>query len=459
MAGDISAITFEDKTCQLERYTKAYFDCSKSSRANENHFFKNFRNDNPFPVFTRYIFKKEVVPYPYYLFDFKDRTGSLDNTGAMLKPGKTIVLKRKNVGRNTNHFFIWISQSLWEKYLNQTDGKFSSSIHILFHPVGNIGTDYPDYYDESKELQILQKDNQNDNFYKNNKYYDTNFFELGVRYLFKEKQSVLQHRCAISRSDIDPAKTLKDAVDCIPIMLIVPVSGINPYFGDLATAPSLQQVMKAISNFCFEIAQKEKGHKPDSYPTVNKVACSFYSRSGDVAERLITQLPTFIDEFYLFDVMLDKYHIDKNTKKRVTDRTQEEGFKIVWNLFKQWKKDNPNKKIRIYSAYPNSVSFITSELKMSKHEQNLAKFSSFNNQSDRSGNSKYSGLSDGYEIYNADASMSLVCVPTNNFLVYLDETKNSGGFVIDDNYMSDVGHSWFLTRMQTHALFHSGFIR
>jgi len=455
----MSTITFEDKTCYLERYTRAYFDCGKSSRINEAQFFKNFQNNKPFPTFTQRIFKKEDVPYPYNLFDFKDRTGLLDTNNSLIRPGRVIVLKRKNVGKNTNYFFIWLSQSLWDKYLNQSDGKFSSNIHILFHPVGNIGTDYPDYYDEIKELQILQKDNPNDEFYKKNNFYGTNFFELGVRYLFREKQSVLQQRSAILEGARDPGGALSGSDDCIPLMLIVPVSGINPYFGDLANASSFQQILKGISDFCFEIARKEKGNKPDNYPTVGRVACSFYSRSGDVAERLLTQLPTFIDEFYLYDVMLDKYHIDKSTNKRVTDRTQEQGFQIVWHLFKQWKRDGMSKKIRIYSAYPNSVSFIASELKMKKHEENFAKFSSFNGKLDRTGKAKYSGLSDGYEIYSADASISLVCIPTNNFWVYLDETKNSGGFVIDDNYMSDVGHSWFVSRLQTHALFHSGFRR
>lgn len=452
-------ITFEDKTCNLERYTRAYFDCSKSNRINEAQFFNSFQNNKPFPIFNQHIFKRESVLYPYDLFDFKYRTGLLGSNGTLISPGRTIVLKRKNVGRNTNHFFIWFSQSLWEKYLNQADGKFSSNIHILFHPVGGIGTDYPDYYDEVKELQILQKDNPNDNFYRNNKFYGTNFFELGVRYLFTEKQSVLQQRSSILKSDRDPVRALNGSDDCIPLMLIVPVSGINPYFGDLANASSLQQILKSISDFCFEIAQKEKGNKPDNYPTVGRVACSFYSRSGDVAERLITQLPDFIHEFYLYDVILDKYHIDKNTNKRVIDRTQEQGFQTVWHLFKQWKRDSLSKKIRIYSAYPNSVSFIANELKMKKYEENVAKFSSFNGKPDRTGKTKYSGLSNGYEIYSADASISLVCIPTNNFWVYLDETKNPDGFVIDDNYMSGVGHSWFVTRLQTHALFHSGFTR
>jgi len=182
-----------------------------------------------------------------------------------------------------------------------------------------------------------------------------------------------------------------------------------------------------------------------------------------IAEQLLSRQPSFIHEFYLYDVMLDIFHFVKdeqsNKSKKVVDRTQEKGFEKVWMLFKQWKKDSPDKKIRIYSAYSQAVQPIATELRRGVHDENPAPFAAFNNKPDKAGD-VYSNLSNGYEIYNVDKSISLVLVPINNFYHYLDDIESPGGFGIDDNYLKgDVGHSWFIRRLQTHSIFHSGFKR
>jgi hypothetical protein len=461
----MSNISFEDVTCTMGRYTKAYFDCSKSSRMIDDIIYDHFQDQNPFPIFTNYVFKKTTVSFPIELLDYKERKGIRQGRNSIFSPGRILVLKRKNIGQNTNYFFVWVSQSLWSKYLTQNDGKFEVNIHVNFHPVGHINDikQYPPYYDEAKAHKILHIDNPKDSFYKGNNYYFSNFFKLGIRYLFEEKQSVLQHRCAILRSDLNQAGLLNSNHDGIPIMVIVPVSGGAPYFRDLGDAPQFKEITKSVSDFCFELAQKERGVVPaiTNFPAIGRIACSFYSRSGVIAEQLLSRLPDFIHEFYLYDVMLDRFHFvkdEKNKQKKVVDRTQEQGFGIIWSLFKQWKKDNVDKKIRIYSAYGQAVQPIAAELRRSKHDENQGRFSAFNNKPDKAGGT-YSNLSDGYEIYNDDKSVSLVYIPINNFYHYLDDIKSPGGFGVDDNYLKDVGHSWFVRRLQTHSIFYSGFRR
>jgi hypothetical protein len=460
------SISFEDITCTMGRYTKAYFDCSKSSKIIDNAIFSNFQDQNPFPVLTEYVFKKTTVSFPIELFDYKERKGIRQGGNSISSSGRIVVLKRKNIGQNTNYFFIWISQSLLNKYLTQNDGKFEANIHVNFHPVGHINDikEYPPYYDEVKAHKILNIDDPKDSFYKDNNYYWSNFFKLGVRYLFEEKQLVLQHRCSILRSDPNQVNLLNSQQDGIPIMIIVPVSGATPYFGDLGDASKFKEITKAVSDFCFELVQKERGSILPimNFPAIGRIACSFYSRSGIIAEQLLSRSPDFIHEFYLYDVMLDKFHFvmdEKNKRKKVIDRTQEQGFRIVWSLLKQWRKDNFDKKIRIYSAYGQAVQPVAAEMRRSKHDENLGRFSAFNNKPDKAGGT-YSNLSDGYEIYNDDKSVSLVYIPINNFYHYLDDIRSPGGFGVDDNYLKgDVGHSWFVRRLQTHSIFYSGFRR
>lgn len=446
---------FEDRTCSLGRYTAAYFDCAKKSSIVDDKVYAKFKNDLPFPVFTGNIFKSKPGTYPIDLFDYKERTGLRNHKNEIINPGRIIVLKRKNTGRNTNFFYIWISDALWSQFVSKEDGKFGVNVHVIFHPAGHIAEEYPNYYDEKKAEEILKQTDPATQYWKEN------FFELGIRYLFHEKQSVLQHRSAILRSDANPDQLLQSDKDGIPIMLIIPVSGVAPYFGDLGEAPTLKEAISEISNFCFEIAQASRGTflPVPKYPDITRIACSFYSFSGAIAERLLERNPDFINEFYLYDVKVDKTH--KVDKKQVIDRTQEQGFSIVWKLLKNWKKDDPDRKLRIYSAYPTAILPIATQLRSTSHDETPANFFSlYENKPDRTGSGKYSGLTNGYEIYNNDKSISLVSIPLTNFNHYFDKIKNPGGFVMDDNYMAgDTGHSWFIRRLQTHSIYYSGFVR
>jgi hypothetical protein len=74
--------------------------------------------------------------------------------------------------------------------------------------------------------------------------------------------------------------------------------------------------------------------------------------------------------------------------------------------------------------------------------------------------SKYSGLSNGYEIYSTDNSRALVVLPSGNFLIYLstENLKNDGGFRPGGDYEPSLeGHSWFVSRLMSHALYHGAF--
>jgi hypothetical protein len=461
----------EDITFQLGRYTKAYFDTGNIPKTNWDNIFNGYRNNKPFTVFTEYIFKQDIskVNFPVELFDYKNRVGiHKGSNNDFHKHGQIIVLKRKDGDKNiTKYFFIWISYSLWEKFLTKKEGDFEINIHINFHPVGPIGKKYPPYYNEAQDSNILNIDDKNHPFYLKSRtsekaddygWYDQNFFELGVRYLFKEKQSILQHRCSILRTDSDPNNLLNSDKDTIPIMLIVPVSSVTPYFGDFSKASDFKEIIEAISHKCFDLAQKISNIPLKKYPSIKRVACSFYSRSGEVAEQILLNSPNFINEFYLYDIVLDR---------KIPLRTKKEGFDKLWNLLKKWKNNNDNK-IRIYSSELDTVMAIAEELRKRPHEEHLANFSSFNNKPDRNNkpdiNKKtgiYLNLSPGYEIYRDEKSISLVVVPNKNFFHYLEEMGNPNGFYVDDNYdlKGDQGHSWFVSRLQSHSIFHSGFKR
>ncbi|MEO6687262.1 MAG: hypothetical protein ABIN24_14925 [Dyadobacter sp.] len=448
---------FDDITCNLGRYTNRFFDCSKNSKMFDNPVYSFFNPSDPFPIFTQNIFKKSQngLRFPYEIFDFKERTGIRKDANSIHHSGRIVVLKKKIAGRNTNYFFIWISEALWNRFTNM-DSEIDVNVHINFHPVGHVNEPkvYPDYFNESLAQKIANTEDAQDRLYKDNKFFDNNFFQLGVRYLFAEKQAVLQQRCSLNNSK---AINLSTDQDGIPIMLIIPVSSGNPYFGDLSNATNLKNTIKSISDCCFEIACDEKLKQcPAKKPNIGRVACSFYSRSGMIAEQLLVSLPAFINEFYFFDIMLDKFHTDSSGKK-VMDRTQDAGFSAVWRLIEQWKRENSDKKIRIYSAYPSALLPICNKIKRGKFEEILAAFTSFNGKNDKV-RGKYFGLINGYEIYNEDKSISLVSLPVGNFLHYLDETRNPGGFGVKDHYsIIDDGHSWFLSRLQTHALYHSNF--
>ncbi|MEV6931691.1 hypothetical protein AB0M46_45365 [Dactylosporangium sp. NPDC051485] len=89
-----------------------------------------------------------------------------------------------------------------------------------------------------------------------------------------------------------------------------------------------------------------------------------------------------------------------------------------------------------------------------------AGFSAFNGKPRPGGSGTYAGLSDGYEIYSTDNSRSLVAMPAGNSEVYLstENLRNPNGFPPGGDYEPALeGHSWFVSRLFTHAIFHSGF--
>jgi hypothetical protein len=87
------------------------------------------------------------------------------------------------------------------------------------------------------------------------------------------------------------------------------------------------------------------------------------------------------------------------------------------------------------------------------------KFSSFNGAAKPDG-SKYVNLSDGYEIYSTGTTLGHSwCFPGTNALVYLssENLKNDGGFGPGGSFEPGLeGHSWFVSRLMSHALLHSG---
>jgi hypothetical protein len=67
------------------------------------------------------------------------------------------------------------------------------------------------------------------------------------------------------------------------------------------------------------------------------------------------------------------------------------------------------------------------------------------------------GLDDGYEISSGDNPRSLVVFPLTNSFKY-EEYVFPGGFRPGAAYEPELeGHSWFVSRLLSHALFHSNF--
>ena len=168
-----------------------------------------------------------------------------------------------------------------------------------------------------------------------------------------------------------------------------------------------------------------------------------------------------LKECYAFDVIVD----ERDAKKTVI-KTKQAGFEELWDKLKKWQGDEADKKIRLYSAEPSTVANVYSELQDrlkrygGGYHNPAVKFSDFNKTQKPDGSGQYSGLSDGYEIYSTDNSRSLVVLPSGNALVYLssENIQNAGGFQPGGDYEAGLeGHSWFLSCLQTHALFHSGF--
>lgn len=421
-----------------------FFNTNIALKGRHAEIFRDFKNGYPFPVFADYVFKRDIadVDFPNDLFDRKNITGIRQNEEEIIAPGRVIVLKRKNFDKITKYFYVWISQSLLDKYSAKNGTNFQTNIHVIFHPKRGL-QDCPPYENDSLAEKILNAPDRANPIYGKDKYFEKNYYTIGNRYLFSEKHSVLQHRCAMLKNNSSPAKDLSDQADGIPMMLIVPVTGNDIYFSDFDDALKLKEIVQAVSSKCFKILQKESGAEANDGPEIKRIACSFFSYSGHLAALILkNKRPDSIDEFYFFDPRFDNSNFEK-----------------MWKLLKDW-KINAEKKIRIYSAYPAECTMIAQELRKQTHKEVSAPFARFNGKLDRNSKEKYGGLANGYEIYNEDKSTSLVTIPIGNFVDYgADQPKNPNGFYITDAYRLQEmnGHSWFIERLQSHALFHSGF--
>jgi hypothetical protein len=406
---------------------------------------KSYRDkQGRFPIFTDRVFAASAGSVNA-LVDYKYRE-KLDES----KVGKVFVLERidnPNDASKTRLFVVWISPKLLERFRTTASDKCLVSVNVIFHPRASLEK-YPTYWKGDLDPVKLP-----------------NYLELGFRYLCKEKYSILQHLCAVGPSaDVGQGPGLTERDAKLEIMVVAPVSNPSSY-SNLSAPSELQDALSEISKRCYEGAGSPKLVGALS-PVVNRVAVSGYSRSGMILSSLLNPggespfLRDTLKEVYAFDVMLDEK--DKEGK---TIKTKQQGYEEFWTKLKKWQGDDSGKKIRLYSAETATVANIYSELKSNLQKYGggyhnpAAAFSKFNKTAVPGTSSVYSGLSDAYEIYSTDNSRSLVALPSNNSLVYLstENIKNSGGFQPGGDYEPDLeGHSWFVSRLQSHALFHSG---
>jgi hypothetical protein len=396
-----------------------------------------------FPIFTDRVFAA-TSSSPLGFLNYKTRE-SLDDAD----PGRIFILERtdnRSDATRTRLFFVWVSPKLAAQFRSSAPDSVHVKASVIFHPYPRK---YPRYWDGDIDPAA-----------------NTNYLELGARYLCKEKHSVTQYFCAI-RPSSTPGGTdgLDDKKSPFAGMIVVPVSSPSSYFS-LGNPKELQEALEQITRRCYEGMTSKL--VPASAITLDRVAVSGYSRSGTVLRSLLDNtkanepfMRNVLKEFYAFDVMLD----EKDDKQNVT-KTKLQGYKELWAMLTAWQGDDSDKKIRLYSAEPITVSSVYAELQDrlqrygGGYHNKAVGFSTLNKTPKPDGSSVYAGLSDGYEIYSTDNSRSLVVLPSGNALVYLstENIQNAGGFRLGGDYEPALeGHSWFVARLQSHALFHSGF--
>jgi hypothetical protein len=407
---------------------------------------KSYRDHHgKFPIFTERVFTSSGRS-PVDLLDYKVRD-SVDDQNI----GRMFVLERMdNSGdvSKTRLFFVWVSPKLIARFKDTPANSLQVSANVLFHPFGGIAT-YPAYWKGDIEPVKIP-----------------NYLELEVRYLFREKNSVLQHLCAVRPGPIAGQSTsLQDKDSQLDVMLVVPVSS-SAAFMNLSNSVELEDALREIARRCYEgITAKILA---GGSPAIQRVAVSAYSRSGALLQALFADMRTNepfmrgkLKEAYAFDVMLDER--DKNKK---VVKTKQQGYDELWGKLKTWQGEDSDKRIRLYSAEPGTVANVYAELQSrlkqygGGYHNPAVKFSDFNNTKTPDGSTKYSGMSNGYEIYSTDNSRALVVLPSGNFLIYLstENIKNDGGFQPGGDYEPNLeGHSWFVSRLMSHALYHSGF--
>jgi hypothetical protein len=422
----------------LKSYKTVFVDNQK------NELLKIYRaRKRQFPIFTDRVFAASSKT-PVGFLNYKTRD-SLDDAD----PGRIFVLERtdnRSDASRTRLFFVWVSPKLAAQFRSSASDAVQLKASVIFHPAPRK---YPRYWDGNIDPAN-----------------DTNYLELGARYLCKDKHSVTQHFCAIRPSSTPPGTdALDDKKSPFAGMVVVPVSSPSS-FVSLANPKELQETLEQIARRCYEGVTSKLA--PANAVTLDRVAVSGYSRSGAVLRSLLDNtranepfMRSILKELYAFDVMLD----EKDDKEKVI-KSKQQGYEEFWARLKAWQGEDSDKKIRLYSAEPATVSSVYAELRdglkrygSGYHNKGVG-FSAFNKTPKPDGSGAYSGLSDGYEIYSTDNSRSLVVLPFGNTLVYLstENVRNAGGFKPGGDYEPDLeGHSWFVSRLQSHALFHSGF--
>jgi hypothetical protein len=429
----------------LKSYKAVFVDSQKVELLKLYH-----QNKRRFPVFGARVYTPAgaaPAATPVALIDYRMRE-NLDDAS----PGRLFILERidnpSDKGR-TRLFWVWVSPALVAQMTAPgTTGEVPVKAHVLFHPFGNLH-EYPAYWQGGIDpLRI------------------PNFLELGARYLCKEKQTVAQHFCAARPGGTAPGADGFAEKKCPwAMMVVVPVSS-SASFTSLGDPAELQDALEEIARRCHEgVTGKVVAGRPVK---LQRVAVSGYSRSGAVLQALMSHagrgsrfMDTLLKEVYAFDVMLD----EKGGKDKAPV-SKKQGYERFWGRLKTWQGDDSDRRIRLYSAEPDTVGGIYAELKErlkrygGGYDRAGVPFSGFNGKAMPGGKQTYAGLMDGFEIYSTDNSRSLVVLPSGNAEVYLSSEKlgNPRGFGFGGDYEPGLeGHSWFVSRLQSHALFHSGF--
>lgn len=396
-----------------------------------------------FPIFLDRVFTQTAKNDPVEFLDYRTRS-AMDDADA----GRLFVLERTDDTPNkalTRLFLVWLSPALVKEFKDDQSNQPAFRANVVFHPFAGLDK-YPTYWRGLTDQNPVK---------------EANYLELGVRYLFKEKLTALQHFCALRASG--GGRKLDGGPCPSAFAVVVPVSSPSAYL-NLGDPSVLSEALRHIARRCYEGVTTRL--PPVGSVKLQRIAVSSYSRSGAILSTLLSNPrkdPAFMNdslrEVYAFDVMLDEYD------GKTVVKTKKQGYDELWTKLKTWQGQDPDKRIRLYSAEPGTVSGVYQELiqRLKSHgggyHNPSVKFSRFNGAL-RADGSRYSGLSDGYEIYSTDDSRSLVVFPSGNPLVYISSENlgNAGGFAPGKPYEPGLeGHSWFVSRLASHALFHSGF--
>lgn len=410
------------------------------------------RDHQHFPIFFGRVFKTDASD-PAGLFDYRRRQmvdfgppPTVVGKDYLRDVGKALFLERTDDPSNpslTRLFFVWLSPGLWSSFATKAGRDVRVGVHVLFHPKAG--------------LQHYPADWRARNKSKSKDHKDKDFFRLGWRYLVSEKFSATQILSALKPSSAD----LKSHVSPFASsMLVVPVSPLAAY-DNMKDPGELQAALGEICRVSYQSVRKQGAVAANEAPKPVRVSLSGFSRSGECLYALLAPkhaqhpfMTTIVREIYAFDIEINADNEEKPT-----------AWARFWPLLTAWQGDDADRRIRIYSAEKDVLSAVYAELRRNLAatgggDVKVGSFKRFNGKlSDGKAKLRFSGLEDGYELYSNDNSRILVVLPLANFLKYLDQVSpNPGG--IDPNPAFEPGlqgHSWFVSRLFSHALFHSGF--